>query len=221
MIIDGSPLALIGVFVSILRERYAPGQGIVNYPWYADITKTKITIESAFADSDEHRNFKPAIFIDKEETIYGKVVIGDRAGRNMFTSQDFFWSLATVPILIDCVASRRGESASIGDVVQWTLHSASDIIQGVFGFHSMSPPRLGKTIPYEADKKAWTSPITFQVQYNVRWATVPIAPLLQDIALHITAGAGTSIHFQTVATVASSGLTQYAGQTIVTQIDTE
>ncbi|MAG64354.1 MAG: hypothetical protein CMK74_00540 [Pseudomonadales bacterium] len=201
MVVDGSPLAVVGIFVSILRERFATG-GVTNYQWKEDVNQTEIAIESSFAESDEVRNFRPAIFIDKEQTVYGKTIIGDRVEKTLTTRKDVHWCLATIPLIIDCVSSRRGESTILGDVAQWTIHAASDIIQGTFGFHSMSAPQLGRTVPYEADKKAWTSPITFQIQYNVRWSTVPIAPLLQEIALHITAD--TNAHFQSVATTPSS-----------------
>lgn len=185
MIVDGSPLAIVGIFVAVLRERFAQGNGIPAYQWDPDPTKTKIHIRSAFEDGATVRGDKPAIYVDKEETIYGKSIIGDRAGHTLHNSKDFQWCLATVPILIDCVASRKGESAIIGDVTHWSLHASSDAIQAAFAFHDMSPLRLGRTIPYEDDKEAWTSPISFTVQYNVRWTTVPIAPLLQEIALKI------------------------------------
>ena len=51
----------------------------------------------------------------------------------------------------------------------------------------MTPPRLGRTIPYEDDKEAWSSPVSFTIQHNVRWTTVPVAPLLQEIVSRITA----------------------------------
>jgi hypothetical protein len=185
MLVDGSPLAIVGIFVAVLRERFAEGNGIPMYQWDADPNKTKIQIRSAFEDGHTVRGDKPAIYIDKDETIYGKSVIGDRAGYTFKDSKDFQWCLATVPIIIDCVASRKGESAIIGDVTHWSLHASSDAIQAAFAFHDMSPLRLGRTVPYEDDKEAWTSPISFTVQYNMRWTRVPIAPLLQEIALKI------------------------------------
>jgi hypothetical protein len=187
LILDGSPLAMIGIFVEVLRERFAPDNGMPKYHWYEDAHKTKVIIESAFEDSDTKRGDKPAIYIDRDEIVYGKTVIGDRAGFTWKDSKDFQWTLATTPILIDCVASRRGESAILGDIVHWSLHVMSDAIQATFSLHDMSPPRLGRTIPYEDDKEAWSSPVSFTIQHNVRWTTVPIAPLLQEIVARVTA----------------------------------
>lgn len=186
MIVDGSPLAIIGIFVAVLRERFALNNGPTEYTWYDDQNKTTLIIESAFEDANTERGKRPAIFIDKDQSVYGKLIIGDRAGLTIKNVKDFQWTLSTVPILIDCVASRRGESAILGDIVQWSLHASSDAIQAAFALHDMTPPTLGRTVPYEGDKESWSTPVTFQVQYNVRWTTVPIAPLLQQIAMRIT-----------------------------------
>ncbi|MGD9209148.1 MAG: hypothetical protein PVI90_00155 [Desulfobacteraceae bacterium] len=185
MIVDGSPLAIIGIFVAFLRERFTLGNGPPTYNWYEDITKTNIIIESSFEDNITTRGMKPAIYVDKDQSIYGKNIIGDRAAHRFKDSKDAQWCLSTVPILIDCVSSRKGESAIIGDITQWSIHVASDVIQKVFSLHDMSPPTLGRTIPYEDDQETWTTPISFQVQYNVRWTVIPVAPLLSDISLKI------------------------------------
>ena len=185
MIVDGSPLAIVGIFVAFLRERFAPGNGPESYPWYEDATQSKIFIESSFEDNETKRGAKPALYVDKDQTVYGKSIIGDRAAHRFRDSKDAQWCLSTVPILIDCVSSRRGESAIIGDITHWSLHVASDVLQKAFALHDMTPPTLGRTVPYEDDQEAWTTPISFQVQYNVRWTVVPIAPLLSEISLKI------------------------------------
>jgi hypothetical protein len=185
MIVDGSPLAIIGIFVAVLRERFTPGNGPTDYEWYDDQNKATVIIESAFEDSNTERGKKAAIFVDKDQSVYGKLIIGDRAGHTIKDGKDFQWTLSTVPILLDCVAGRKGESAILGDIVQWSLHASSDAIQSTFALHDMTPPTLGRTVPYEADKESWSTPVSFQVQYNVRWTTVPIAPLLQEIAVRI------------------------------------
>jgi hypothetical protein len=181
-IIVGSPLAIVGIFVSILRERYKPGNGPPDHAWQEDLTKTGIVIESGFSSiGPEERNKKPGIFVDKDESVYGKIVIGDRAAVDLKTMKDVGWTLSTVPVLIECISNRKGESAVIGDIVQWTLHASSDAIQAAFSFHDMSPPTLGRTVPYESEQESWTTPVSFQVQYNVRWSTEPIKPLLNEV----------------------------------------
>lgn len=206
-IVDGSPLAIVGIFVAVLRERFAPGNGPSHYPWYPDPNKTGLLIESAFEDNSIPRGKKAALYVDKDESIYGKSIIGDRAGHCWTDGKDAQWCLSTVPINIDCVAGRKGESAIVGDIVQWSLHASSDAIQGHFALHDMTPPTLGRTVPYEDDDESWNTPVAFQVQYNVRWTTVPIAPLLQEITLHIQkSGLSPSAYLYEMATRSSGRL---------------
>lgn len=201
----GSPLAIIGIFVEVLRERFRPGNGPPDWPWYANLNETKVVIESAFAEGNTERGKKPAIFVDKDESAYGKVIIGDRAGIVWADMSDYQWTLSTVPVLIECVASRRGESAIIGDIVHWTLHCASDPIQATYSFHDMSPPTLGRTVPYEADKESWTTPVSFHVQYPVRWRVTPIRNLIQEVRLHLS-NADANQHYLEIAAYSSSNL---------------
>ncbi|MBU1891245.1 hypothetical protein KJ782_07245 [Patescibacteria group bacterium] len=198
-VVVGSPLAIIGIFVEILRARFAAGNGPTDWVWNANLNETAIVIESGFAEGNTERAKKPAIFVDKDESVYGKVVIGDRAGIIWSDMSDYQWTLSTVPVIVECVASKRGESAIIGDVVQWTLHCASDPIQAFYAFHDMTPPTLGRTTPYEADREAWVTPVSFQVQYPVRWRITPIRTLLQEVQLRVQ-DADATAHYLDIAT---------------------
>lgn len=208
VIVVGSPLAVVGIFVELLRLRFSDGNGPSDWPWDPNLNDTEIVIESGFASpQNTARGKKPAIFVDKDESVYGKVIIGDRVGIDWKNMGDYQWTLATVPILVECVASQKGTSAILGDVVQWTLHCASDPIQGAFSFHDMSPPTLGRTVPYEADKESWVTPVSFQVQYNVRWSITPIAPLLQELRTRIrSSGADENQYLVEIAAYLSGNL---------------
>jgi hypothetical protein len=210
VIMVGSPLAVVGVFVETLRARFSAGNGPSDWPWSPNLNDTKIVIESGFASpGNTERGKKPAIFVDKDESVYGKVIIGDRVGINWQNMADYQWTLSTVPIIIECVAAQRGTSAIIGDVVQWTLHCASDPIQAAFAFHDMTPPTLGRTVPYEAEKESWLTPVSFQVQYNVRWSITPIGPLMQEIRTRIRhTGAEANEHLVEVASFGSGNLSE-------------
>lgn len=185
LVVDGSPLAIIGIFVTFLRERFKEKNGPIEYIWTEDPNQTKLVIESGFEDTSTIRGKKPGIFVDKDESAYSRLIIGDRVGHRFTDGKDWQWCLSTVPVLIDCVSSRRGESAIIGDITHWSLHTSSDAIQATFSFHDMSPARLGRTTPYERDRENWTTPVYFTVQYHVRWSTVKVAPLLQEITLKL------------------------------------
>jgi hypothetical protein len=183
----GSKLAVLGVFVEIIRKRFALDtvSGDFQWLWNEDIKLTKLAVESAFNEDKTHRNFRPAVYVDCDDQTMGRVVIGDRAGHSFKTGLEGFWNLQSVPILIECVAAKRAESAALGDVVGVFLHASSDLIQAKFGFHDMTPVTVGRTQPSPRDKDQWITSVTFVVQYPMRWTNAPTAPLLQELELVI------------------------------------
>ena len=185
----GSKLAVLGVFVEIVRRRFSASvvPSDFQWLWVNDIKNTKLAVESAFNEDKEHRNFRPAVFIDCDDQTHGRVVLGDRAGQNLQTGKVAFWDLQVVPILIECVAGKRAESAILGDLVGVFLHASSDLIQAKFGFHDMTPVVIGRTQPSTRDKDQWITAVTFNVQYPMRWTNKPTAPLLAEIAATIVA----------------------------------
>ena len=185
----GSKMAVLGVFVEIVRRRFAGNVVPPDFPWQwqPDIKQTKLAVESAFNEDKEHRDFRPAVFIDCDDQTHGRVVLGDRAGQNIKSGLVGFWDLQTVPLLIECLAGKRAESAIIGDLVGWFLHASSDLIQAKFGFHDMTPVVVGRTQPSTKDKDQWVTAVTFNVQYAGRWTNRPTAPLLAEIEACVVA----------------------------------
>lgn len=185
----GSKLAVLGVFVEIVRRRFALETVTADFQWLwdADINKTKLAVESAFNEDKTHRNFRPAVYVDCDDQTMGRVVLGDRVGQNLKTGLEGFWNLQSVPILIECVTAKRAESAALGDAVGVFLQASSDLIQAKFGFHDMTPITVGRTQPSSRDKDQWVTGVTFVVQYPLRWTNAPTAPLLQELEATITA----------------------------------
>lgn len=199
----GSKLALLGVFVEILRRRFASETVTSDFPWiwHDDINKTKLAVESAFNEDKTHRNFRPAIYIDCDDQTMGRVVIGDRAGIDLKTGLDGFWNLQSVPILIECVAAKRAESAVLGDLTGVFLQASSDLIQAKFGLHDMTPVTVGRTQPAGRDKDQWVTAVTFVAQYPQRWTNAPTGPLLREVELRVTSSKATSAtgYFEQIA----------------------
>jgi hypothetical protein len=194
-ILPGSPLAIIGLFVEVIRKRFAPTQNAI-YTWDPDPKRTQLAIESAFNEDDEIRNKRPAIFVDKDDSTIGRTVVGDFAGMNFHSGKKGFWALSTVPILIECVAAKKGECAILGDLIQMYLHASSDLIQSKFGLHEMTPVILGRTQPFERDKAAWITPVNFSIQYNVRWTNTPAEHIVNEIAMTVAvSGYATATEF--------------------------
>ena len=183
----GSKLAVLGVFVEIIRRRFA--RNVVGddfqWRWDPDIKVTRLAVESAFNEDKTHRNFRPAVYVDCDDQTMGRAVLGDRVGVNLKTGLEGFWNLQVVPILIECVAGKRAESATLGDIVGVFLQASSDLIQAKFGFHDMTPVTVGRTQPAQRDKDQWVTSVTFVSQFAQRWTNAPTAPLLRELELTI------------------------------------
>ncbi len=189
----GSPLAIVALFTEIVRERFRPDNGL-SWVWSENPTpqKTeentedaprKILIEPAFNENLEVRNYRPAIYIDKGETAAGKVAIGNFVGQQLKSGLRGFYALGTTPIDIEVVSDLKGESAILGDITWFYILAGREQIRATFGLHELTPPILGKTVPFEGDKGQWSTHITFEVQFDLRWTTLPISPLLKDIVV--------------------------------------
>jgi hypothetical protein len=181
----GSPLAIQGVFLEIIRERFRADAGI-GLVWRPDLTTTDLLIETGFNEEVEARNQVPAIYVNRLQTVPGKVVVGDRAGVRLPDHLEGFGALNTVVLAVECVSNDEGESAVLGDIVQYMLLASQDVIQREFGFYDFSHPSLSQTAPYDRDQTKWATTIEFNVQFWIRWKQVPIAPLLQQIAQRIS-----------------------------------
>jgi hypothetical protein len=167
----GSPLAIVALFSEIVRERFRPGNGLA-WAWSENSTPgqaeentedepRRIVIEPAFNENLEVRNFRPAIYIDKGETAAGKVALGNFVGQQLRTGLRGFYALGTSPIDIEVVSDSKGESAILADIVWFYILAGRDLIRSTFGIHEITPPILGKTVPFEGDKGQWSTHISF------------------------------------------------------------
>ena len=194
----GSRLAIVGVFVEIIRRRFARDRAGVDFPWPwdSDTNTSRIEIESAFNEENPAKNKRPAVYVDADDQVNSRTVIGDFVGRRNADGLTGFWHLETVPILIECLAAKRLESAVIGDIVSVFLLASNRLIQGKFGFHDMTPTTVGRTQSYQRDKNAFVTPVTFTVQADVRYTNAPTGPLLEQLEFDVVAsGAASATEF--------------------------
>lgn len=180
----GSPLAIQGIFLEIIRERFTPEAGL-SWVWSPDHTATQILIEASFNEELESRNQAPAVYVTRLQSAPVKMAVGDRAGVRLSDHTEGFKALMRSDLLVDCISNDEGESAIIGDIVQFMLLASQDVIEREFGFHSFSHPILGQTVPEARDQTKWSTPVTFSVEFWIHWSQVPIAPLLQQLSQRI------------------------------------
>ena len=192
----GSPLAIQGIFLEVIRERFSRNAGLEWY-WDADPTTSRIIIETGYAEESEVRNAVPAVYINRLQSSPVKMSVGDRAGVYLPSHLEGFKALMEVAMLIECISNDEGESAIVGDIVQFMLLASQDVIQREFGLHDFQHPVLGQTTPGVKDQTKWSTPINFSIQFWVHWAQVPIRPLLQQLEQKVTAG-GSDVFRQVV-----------------------
>lgn len=204
----GSPLAIQGVFLQIIRERFRSDAGI-GIVWREDISTTDVVIETSYNEETESRSQTPAVYITRLNTVPSKVVVGDRAGVRLRDHLEGFGALTTVAMQVECVSNDEGESAILGDIVQYMLLASQDVIQREFGFYDMSHPSLGETTVYPRDVNKWSTMVNFTVQFWIRWSQVPIAPLLQQISQKITANGYDAAGYFTEVTLNSIRRAEY------------
>ncbi len=202
-VMPGSPLAVLAMLTEIVRERFREANKLAWY-WHENSTPgadetndpdapRKILIEPSFAENEETRNFRPAIIVDKGETVPSKVSIGNFAGQQIHTGLRGFYSLSQIPIDITVKTDRSGESATLADILWFYLLAGREQICSTFGLQDMTNPVLGRTSPVESDRREWHTHISFQISIGLRWSTLPISPILREIVTRYRASGETDL----------------------------
>lgn len=196
----GTPLALIGLWIVALRHRFTSNAS-EPLPWIWDPNLRPETDEDGFPPPDGSprklfigaaydveksvRNYRPAIYVDRGDITVPKLVVDNFVGQHIPSNLKGFWTLANIPITFYCESENAGESSLIADTAWFYVLATRDIFRESFGLNDISSPSMGKTAPTEEDKEVWVTPVSFEVQLDLRWSTKPIAPLLREIALQI------------------------------------
>lgn len=184
-----SPLAVIGAFIYLVRERFNPKWGL-QWQWLESMADTDIVIEAQFNENTETRDSRPGVYIDKDQTTYGKVSTGnlDMNQPNILERQlTHYLSFGQTDVIIDCVSPSRGESMQLADTIQAYLESSKYIIMGVFGFRDISPIVASRTQAFAKQVDLHQTTISFRVEYETRWKTAPAVPILQGLQLQMDA----------------------------------
>jgi hypothetical protein len=201
----GSPLAIIGLWVLALRERFNYNTGEpLPWVWRPNLraednengeplpgSPRNLVIESMYNVEKQHRNYKPAIYVGRGRAVAEKIVVDNRAGNYIPTGFKAYYGHVTMPIIFECQSENSAESVTIAETAWGFVLSTRDIFRSSFGLHDIVEPALGETMPDEEDKHVWKTQVTFNVVYEQRWGTRPIAPVLREIAAQVEAGTET------------------------------
>jgi hypothetical protein len=199
-VFPASPLAIIGVFIEVLRVRFSK-ENATGLPYYwsndptprpdeehTEVSPRKIWIESQYLQHPDSRDQLPAILVDRGDTRFDKVALGNRVHHDIPSGKDTYIVHSTTPINILCISKDRGESMNLGDHVSFYLLTLMAPLREAFGFQDVSPPILGATQVYRrsnSDIESWITPINLQVTAKHLWNETPIAPLLRQVAINL------------------------------------
>jgi hypothetical protein len=181
----GSPLAVLGIFIEALRERFN-AEANLGIVWNEDQQTSDIIIEAGYNVETEARDSGRALYINRLSTDPMQLAVGDRAGVSLPEHLEGFTCMMGSQMTIDCVSSDAGESAILADIVQSFFIASRQIFCAMYGFHDFGLASMGQTQPYEADQAKWNTVVSLVVQYQARWTTVKIRPKLQGYGLHMT-----------------------------------
>lgn len=180
-----SSLDIMGVYLTVLRERFSTTHTDFPWAWSAQDPQTKIWIEAGAGDETRKNDARPAIYVDRSPFVFPKVVIGDFVGMNLKTGYKAFYATGTGQINIDCVSKNRGESALLGDLVQGFMLMSSDEILAAHSIRDCTPITLGSTEPWEKDNRLFATRVTSEVCFDVKWATHPETRKMQRIRVDV------------------------------------
>ncbi len=209
-VFPGSPLAVIGLFVFALRARFEDSVG-APLPWvwddtlrpetYTEDEPVKLYIESMYNVANPQRNYRPAIYVGRGggTVTIDKISVDNRVGVHLPTGLTAYHCYATMPLVFECEAETSGESSAIAETAWAYVLSSRDILRRNFGFHEVTEPALGDTVPSKKDKETWATPVQFRVQYDMRWGVTPIAPRLREMATRLRGNTGGDEFFRSLA----------------------
>lgn len=194
----GSPLAVLGIIIESLRERFGPN-GNLGIEWREDVQTTDILIEAGYGIENEARNMSRALYVNRLNSSPQQIAVGDRVGVHLPDHMEGFICQMTSQLTVDCVSNNAGDSMILADIVQSFFIASKQIFESMYGFHDFGLADMGQTLPFTHDRDKWSTTVSFAVQYQARWSTVKIRPLLQSAGIRLAAVSGSSV-YETTAT---------------------
>lgn len=201
----GSPLAVLGLFVEIVRARFREPNTDTGYVWRSDPTPLDteentpeaprfLYIEAGEVSDPEARDMRPAVFVAKGESQLSQDIIGNRSTFDRQTRTERFRAPARIPMQLACVSENRAESAILGDHVWFHIASSTNYARAEFGINHISLPSLSGTSLVrrsEAGPDVYQTMVSFDITIEFHWITRPVAPLLKEVRSHLlVAGEG-------------------------------
>ncbi len=178
---DKTSIDVIGLFVAIIRERFAFNGAEFPWKWDSNETLSKIFIDAGGVDTYGNNDARPGIFIDRSSIVYSKVAVNNMADYNLRNSDRTYVCKATGSVAIDCVSKNRGESSILGDLCATHLVMSDDLFRRVYNFQDIGPVSLGNTQPWEKDDRVFVSRVECEFTHDVFWTYAPASVRIERI----------------------------------------
>jgi hypothetical protein len=181
-----SPLEILGVYLTMLRDRFSVADAGFPWRWTSDNANTSVYIEAGASESTGQVDGRPAIYVDRDRIVVPRLIIGDKAEEFLTTGEKQYYTVATGQMAIDCVSSNKGESSILAEIVHSHLLMTGDVLLEFFRFRDFTPLTLGKTQPWDQDDRLYHTRVTSEFSYDIRWKATPVASTVERMALTVT-----------------------------------
>jgi hypothetical protein len=125
----GSPLAILGLLLEGLRERFN-AEANIGVVWRDDVQTTDILIEAGYNVETEARNGGRALYVNRLSSVPSSLVLNNHAGTDLPSSMEGFMCMMQSQITIDCVSNDHGDSSYLGDIIQHFCIGSRKIFEG-------------------------------------------------------------------------------------------
>jgi hypothetical protein len=166
-------IELVGTYIRLIRARFSGKNDRVPWQWSSKPEESSIVIESANNELEEHRDAKPAIFIDRNAIVYPTIAIGNQVTEHQPTGTRYYYTTPSGQMTMDCISRSRGESSLIGDAVAHHLVMSGNILRRFYGFKSVTPITLMPSQPWEKDDRSYITRVTSEFVYDIAWKSMP------------------------------------------------
>jgi len=178
-----SPLALTGVFLCILRERFHEKYEL-PWKWYSgDEGRLSSTILIEDHQNPETEDFgrRPAIYVQRAPIQYSQIAIGDEVDRERKSNKRIYNCAAQTHFTFACEAGVSAEAEILADIVLSTLMMGSDVIESYFDFRKLGPFALSASAKTRQDVDITQVNVQMGLSFDVRWGSQGIAPILKEV----------------------------------------
>lgn len=199
------PLVMTGAIIWILRRHFAQPGNIVDpelqaYVWDADVTASKIAIESVSqwpGEPTQAVQRRPGIYVKRNSYGRVKLGIGDKYMLGRRSGVDNISSLTDNAIdtgtqygviivgshTVFCIGGTGAEAEAVGTEVFFELMEFTPLIRRDLALNKVDVMEAGGLSKLEESSEHFVVPVTMTYAFNHDWSLRQDAPMLKSVTL--------------------------------------